>query len=135
MVERIITEGSKVELQRLASVAQNRREGTDKEVKTYYSLVSEVLDEDRIKITMPLEKGRIVSLSVNSRYNACFYTPHGLYQGGDPMPGASKPPGHRGHTHPADGNLLPGPPLRQAGPGCGRPIGAVYGGPSQGMEG
>lgn len=51
MVERIITEGSKVELQRLASVAQNRREGTDKEVKTYYSLVSEVLDEDRIKIT------------------------------------------------------------------------------------
>ena len=81
MVERIITEGSKVELQRLASVAQNRREGTDKEVKTYYSLVSEVLDEDRIKITMPLEKGRIVSLSVNSRYNACFYTPHGLYQG------------------------------------------------------
>lgn len=53
MVERIITEGSKVELQRLASVAQNRREGTDKEVKTYYSLVSEVLDEDRIKITMP----------------------------------------------------------------------------------
>lgn len=81
MVERIITEGSKVELQRLASVAQNRREGTDKEVKTYYSLVSEVLDEDRIKITMPLEKGRVVSLSVNSRYNACFYTPHGLYQG------------------------------------------------------
>lgn len=81
MVERIITEGSKVELQRLASVAQNRREGTDKEVKTYYSLVSEVLDEDRIKITMPLEKGRIISLSVNSRYNACFYTPNGLYQG------------------------------------------------------
>ena len=54
---------------------------------------------------------------------------------GDPMPGASKPPGHRGHTHPADGNLLPGPPLRQAGPGCGGPIGAVYGELSEGVGG
>ena len=39
-----------------------------------------------------------------------------------------------GHTHPADGNLLPGPPLRQAGPDA-APIGAVYGELSEGVGG
>ena len=62
---------------------------------------------------------------------AAFRERHGAIQ----CRGASKPPGHRGHTHPADGNLLPGPPLRQAGPGCGGPIGAVYGELSEGVGG
>lgn len=78
MVGKIISEGSKVELQRLASLSQKKAGG---EIKTYYSLVSEIMDEDRIKITMPLEKGRVVPLPVNTRYNACFYTSNGLYQG------------------------------------------------------
>ena len=78
MIKKIISEGSKVELQRLASLSK-RNESS--EVKTYYSLVSEIIDEDRIKITMPLEKGRVVPLPVNARYHACFYPPNGLYQG------------------------------------------------------
>lgn len=82
MIEKIITEGSKVELQRLASISHNQRTNAEQtEVKTYYSLVAEVLDEDRIKITMPLDKGKVVPLGLNSRYNACFYTSNGLYQG------------------------------------------------------
>lgn len=80
MVEKIITEGSKIELQRLSSITKSQKDDTV-EIKTYYSLVSEVIDEDRMKITMPLEKGRVVPLPVNGRYNACFYTPNGLYQG------------------------------------------------------
>lgn len=78
MVQRIISEGSKVELQRFSSLSQKKE---NSEVNTYYSLVSEVMGNNRIKITMPLEKGRIVLLPVNVRYNACFYTPNGLYQG------------------------------------------------------
>ena len=78
MIQKIISEGNKVELQRLASLAQ-KKEG--EEVKTFYSLVSEIVDDDRIKITMPLEKGKVVLLPINTRYNACFYTPNGLYQG------------------------------------------------------
>lgn len=78
MVGKVISEGSKVELQRLAPLSQKKAGG---EIKTYYSLVSEIMDEDRIKITMPIEKGRVVPLPVNTRYNACFYTAKGLYQG------------------------------------------------------
>lgn len=80
MINKIISEGNKVELQRMASLAQSRRGILDEEVKTYYSLVTEVIDEDRVKITMPLEKGRIVPLSLNARYNVSFYTENGLYQ-------------------------------------------------------
>lgn len=78
MLQGVITEGSKVELQRASSVSQKKE---NSEIKTYYSLVSEVIGSNRIKITMPLEKGKIVLLPVNVRYNACFYTPNGLYQG------------------------------------------------------
>jgi len=78
MIERIISEGNKVELQRFSPLSQKK---PDNEVKTYHSLVSEVMDNNRIKITVPLEKGKIVLLPVNARYNACFYTPNGLYQG------------------------------------------------------
>lgn len=81
MIKKIITEGSKVELQRIASLAHSYQKHGEEEAKTYYSLVSEVMDEDRVKITMPLEKGRVVPLPVNGRYNACFYTSNGLYQG------------------------------------------------------
>ncbi len=80
MVSKIITEGNKVELQRSAAAGQAKQNGEETEVKTFYSLVSEVIDDDRIKITMPLEKGRIVPLPVNGRFNACFYTTNGLYQ-------------------------------------------------------
>ena len=77
-MQKIISEGSKVELQRSSALSQKKE---NREAKTYYSLVSELMDNNRIKITMPLEKGRIVLLPVNVRYNACFYTPNGLYQG------------------------------------------------------
>lgn len=78
MLKRIISEGSKVELQRSSPLSKKKEDG---KVKTYYSLVSEVMDDNRIKIIMPLEKGKIVLLPVNARYNVCFYTPNGLYQG------------------------------------------------------
>lgn len=77
-MQKVIPEGSKVELQRFSSLSQKKE---NSEVKTYYSLVSEVIDNNRIKITMPLEKGKIVLLPINVRYNACFYTSSGLYQG------------------------------------------------------
>ena len=80
MIKKIISEGNKVELKRLASISQLNRENGTGEVKTYYSLVSEIIDEDRLKITMPLEGGRVVPLPVNGRYSASFYTENGLYQ-------------------------------------------------------
>lgn len=78
ILSKIISEGSKVELQRSSSLSQKKE---NSEIKTYYSLVSEVIGDNRMKITMPLEKGKIVLLPVNVRYNACFYTANGLYQG------------------------------------------------------
>ncbi len=78
MIKRIISEGNKIELQKLQSLTKSIVE--DEDVKTYYSLVTEIVDEDKIKITMPLERGRVIPLNINSRYNASIYTDNGVYQ-------------------------------------------------------
>lgn len=79
MIKRVISEGNKIELQKLQPLSKSVRTD-DEDVKTYYSLVSEVIDEERIKITMPLEKGRVIPLPVNGRYNVSIYTDNGVYQ-------------------------------------------------------
>lgn len=79
MAKRIISEGNKLELQKLQPLGRTVRED-DEDAKTYYSLVSEVIEEDKFKITMPLEKGRVIPLPINGRFNASFYTDNGVYQ-------------------------------------------------------
>lgn len=78
MMNKVISEGNKVELHRISSTA--KAEGAGKEIKTYVSLVTELIDENRMKITMPIESGRVVPLPVNGRFCANFYTDKGLYQ-------------------------------------------------------
>ena len=75
MISKYITVGDRIDIE---SIKRNG-EGTT-ERKTYKSQVFDIEYEDRIKIAMPMEQGRVVLLPVDEEFNLCFYTPSGLYQ-------------------------------------------------------
>lgn len=75
MLERLLTAGDKVELMKTSGLANNL---SDK--KVYYSLLVDIDAEDRLTLTMPIEAGKLVTLSVGERYWLVFYTHSGIYQ-------------------------------------------------------
>lgn len=77
MMTNFVRPGQKIELQ---SIARLNRSDEEQNRKVYYSKVYNVLSEDRLEVLMPVEKTKLVLLSVDTEYNACFYTDNGLYQ-------------------------------------------------------
>lgn len=75
MLSSYIVPGQKVELH---ATAENR-DVKDKK-KIYLSRVYEVLSDDRIEITMPMEQTKLILLPVDGEYEVFFYTQSGLYQ-------------------------------------------------------
>ena len=81
MISKIIGIGNKVEF---TKVEANRGKDSVSDLmkkKVYASQVCDILDEARIKVTMPIESGHVVAVSPNTRLDACFYTAKGLYHG------------------------------------------------------
>lgn len=76
MIEGIIIPGAKVELVPISRVAPK----PDEERKSYLSKVVDVLSDDEIEITMPMEQTKLILLQTNGEYQIIFYTDHGLYQ-------------------------------------------------------
>lgn len=81
MLSKVIGVGNRVEFTGVNSsrVADNPDSLAKK--KIYISQVTDVIDETRIKVTMPIEGGHVVAISVKTRLDACFYTSRGLYHG------------------------------------------------------
>lgn len=82
MVSKIIGIGNKVELTKVQSTRNSSdsvREILKK--KVYVCQVCDIIDDTRIKITMPIEGGHVVAVSPNTKLDACFYTTKGLYHG------------------------------------------------------
>ncbi len=75
MLERLLTAGDKVEVMKTSGLANNQ---SDK--KVYYSMLVDIDAEDRLTVTMPIEAGKVVPLSVGDRYWLVFYTHSGIYQ-------------------------------------------------------
>lgn len=50
----------------------------EKERKTYKSKILDVVDDTHIKISMPMERGRIIPLEVGTNYRICIYGNKGL---------------------------------------------------------
>ncbi|NBJ93494.1 flagellar brake protein [Parablautia muri] len=77
MLLKYVEPGNKIEMQ-----AVERAQDLDEfeNVKTYQTLVLDVLSEDRLEIAMPMEKMKLILLPVNTEYDLCFYTSSGLYQ-------------------------------------------------------
>lgn len=75
MLSKFITVGNKIELQ---SVDKNLDENGNQ--KTYYSSVYDILSEDTMEITMPMEQTKLILLPVDGEFNLIFYGATGLFQ-------------------------------------------------------
>ena len=74
MISKYINVGDRIDIETI----KNTSVGAEK--KTYRSQLFDIEDEDRIKVAMPMEQGRVILLPVDEEFNLCFYTPSGLYQ-------------------------------------------------------
>lgn len=79
MISKILGLGNKIELTRTAS--NENIQVSQMTNKVYVSQILDIIDEEKLKIGMPIEQGKIIPLPVNTRLDACFYTEGGLYQG------------------------------------------------------
>lgn len=75
MISELISIGDKLELKKLKT--RTSEEDTD---KIYVSQLLDISPDDKLNIAMPIEKGRIIPLSVGDKYSVRFYANKGLYQ-------------------------------------------------------
>lgn len=73
MLDEIILPGDKFDLEMI------NFEKNSKKV-TYSSKIYDIIEEDKIKAAMPMQKGAILPLAVNTKYNLYIYSGSGLYK-------------------------------------------------------
>lgn len=49
--------------------------------KIYLSKIQDIMEDGKLEILMPMEKGKLILLSVGNRYLVSFYTKAGIFQG------------------------------------------------------
>ena len=77
MLSKFITEGDKIELQTLERAIVGT---ADDSQKLFRSSVHEILSEDTLEITMPIEQNKLILLPVDSEYDLKFYGNTGVFQ-------------------------------------------------------
>jgi len=77
MLSNIISLGDRIELQEMErSIIAT----PDQQKKVYNSTVYDILSEDTLEITMPMEQTKLVLLPVDGEFDLVFYGATGLYQ-------------------------------------------------------
>lgn len=76
ILSKYIAPGSRIELQK----TKRYRGENDENNKVYVSQVVDIISDDRIEISMPMEKTKLILLPVDAEYDLYFYTSNGLYQ-------------------------------------------------------
>lgn len=77
MISKFLSPGDKLELQMLEHL---RQENETQSKRVYNSQINDILSEDRLEISMPLEKSKLILLPVDTEYDMTIYTKQGLYQ-------------------------------------------------------
>ncbi len=79
LLSKYIAPGSRVDLQTIKrrKLGQSEKEGVN---KVHQSQVIDILSEDRIEISMPMEQSKLILLPVNGEYDLYFYGEGALYQ-------------------------------------------------------
>lgn len=78
LISKYVIPGCRVDLQAINRTAiQMNAEG---QRKSHQSKVLDVISEDRIEISMPMEKTKLILLPVDGEYDLYFYSDNGLYQ-------------------------------------------------------
>ena len=70
MLSKFIVEGNKVELRPIGRMSGAR---SDEQVRVYQSMIHNILSEDTMEITMPMEKTKLILLPVDSEFDLVFY--------------------------------------------------------------
>lgn len=78
MLSDFIVPGCKIELSAIEKPGEKDRSEAAK--KVYYSQLYDILTEDRMEITMPMEQTKLILLPVDGEYDAVFYAKNSLYQ-------------------------------------------------------
>lgn len=78
ILSRYIVPGNRIELQKMKRT-RKEESGLEKR-KIYQSQLIDILSDDRIEISMPVEKTKLILLPVDEEYDLYFYTQNGLYQ-------------------------------------------------------
>ena len=73
MLEKILTAGDKVEVMKTSGGSNGQND-----TRVYYSLLIDA--DDRLTLTMPIEAGKVIPLTVGIRYWFVFYTHNGIYR-------------------------------------------------------
>ncbi len=71
MLSKFIESGCKVELRAITKPGDEN--GSEETKKVYASQVYDILTEDRMEITMPMEQTKLILLPVDGEYDAVFY--------------------------------------------------------------
>lgn len=75
ILSKYISPGNKIQLQKIVRMKEENEER-----KVYDSQVIDIISDDRIEVSMPFVKSKLVLLPVDGEYNVFFYTQAGLYQ-------------------------------------------------------
>lgn len=78
MLSKVISLGDRLELKKTGT--NKKKEMGEEPDISYISQVYDVINEDELKIAMPIVEGRVVPLPLNGRFDLCFYTSCGLYE-------------------------------------------------------
>lgn len=78
LISKYIVPGCRVDLQAIdRSTSQTDAEGHR---RSHQSQVLDILSEDRIEISMPMEKSKLILLPIDGEYDLSFYGDNGIYQ-------------------------------------------------------
>ena len=76
ILSKFIEPGNRIELQKVRKL----REDEDSKRKVYGSQLIDIISDDRIEISMPMEKTKLILLPVGGEYDLFLFTKNGLYQ-------------------------------------------------------
>lgn len=82
MLSKLLSLGDRLELYRVLSEEQTKKlkEENSIQVRTFVSQIYDIINEEQLKIAMPIVEGRVIPLPLNARYDVCFYAAGGLYK-------------------------------------------------------
>ena len=81
MIEKIVSTGDKIEFTKVSSYKGYNFEEGREDNRVYVSQVYDIIDEDRLKVGVPIVGGRVLMVPQNVKIDVCFFTAKGLYQG------------------------------------------------------
>jgi len=81
MLSQIVKPGDRLELTKVSSSAiSSENFSKNEKIKTYFSRIYDIIEEDKLKIAMPTEGTCLAVVGLNTKYEICMFTDSGLYR-------------------------------------------------------